>query len=168
VPPQSLPDLPDNYIVLHGVPAHPLWPAAHWQALADAIRGAAVGGVVLRAGEDAPLREIDPPARCTHGRLSQPVAVAPIALFAQLDTGVAHLAKVAGTPLLMLFGPGSEVLFGASRFFAHYHRPGGVPPFSRRNQRSVHHRDVDWALRCFRRFWQWLMNVAVPRHGSHQ
>jgi hypothetical protein len=66
---------------------------------------------------------------------------------------VAHLAKVAGTPLLMLFGPGSEVLFGASRFFAHYHCLGVGPAiFPCRNQRSVHHRDVDWALRCFRRF----------------
>ncbi|WP_199052608.1 glycosyltransferase family 9 protein [Aquitalea sp. ASV15] len=161
MPPQSLPDLPDNYIVLHvgASSATRFWPAAHWQVLADAIRAAQLSVVwSCGPGEDALLREIDPPACDVRMagclsllQLRQLLAGARACVCP--DTGVAHLAKVAGTPLLMLFGPGSEVLFGASRFFAHYHCLGVGPAiFPCRNQRSVHHRDVDWALRCFRRF----------------
>jgi hypothetical protein len=65
MPPQSLPALPDNYIVLHvgASSATRFWPAAHWQALADAIRAAQLSVVwSCGPGEDALLREIDPPA----------------------------------------------------------------------------------------------------------
>jgi hypothetical protein len=61
------------------------------------------------------------------------------------------------TPLVMLFGPGSEVLFGASRFLALVLAGCWPAIFPCRQQKDVHHRHVDWALRCFRRFDKLLM-----------
>lgn len=159
--PQSLPPLPERYVVLHvgASSATRFWPAAHWRELAEAIRGARLAVVwSCGPGEETLLQQIDPPAEdirmagcLTLLQLRQLLAGARACVCP--DTGVAHLAKVAGAPLLMLFGPGSEVLFGSSRFFAHYPCLGVGPDlFPCRNQRSVHHRDVDWALRCFRRF----------------
>jgi len=157
---QTMPDLPDHYVVLHvgASSATRFWPADRWRELAAGIRERGLAVVwSCGPGEDALLREIAPDAadtvmagNLTLLQLRQLLAGARACVCP--DTGVAHLAKIAGTPLLMLFGPGSEVLFGASRFFANY-RCLGVGPalFPCRNQRSVHHRDVDWALRCFRR-----------------
>jgi ADP-heptose:LPS heptosyltransferase len=157
--PQSLPPLPERYVVLHvgASSATRFWPAAHWRELADGIRDRGLAVVwSCGPGEERLLQEIAPAADdavmagcLTLLQLRQLLAAARACVCP--DTGVAHLAKVAGTPLLMLFGPGSEVLFGASRFFSN-HRCLGVGPalFPCRNQRSVHHRDVDWALRCFR------------------
>jgi len=158
---QVMPDLPDHYVVLHvgASSATRFWPADRWRELAAGIRERGLAVVwSCGPGEDALLREIAPDVgdtvmagNLTLLQLRQLLAGARACVCP--DTGVAHLAKIAGTPLLMLFGPGSEVLFGASRFFVNY-RCLGVGPdlFPCRNQRSVHHRDVDWALRCFRRF----------------
>lgn len=158
---QRLPELPDAYVVLHvgASSATRFWPAAHWRELAEGIRKRHLGVVwSCGPGEGSLLQEIAPATTdvvfdgcLTLLQLRQLLQQAAACVCP--DTGVAHLAKIAGTPLLMLFGPGSETLFGASRFFS-AHQCCGVGPaiFPCRNQRSVHHRDVDWALRCFRRF----------------
>ncbi|WP_225547246.1 glycosyltransferase family 9 protein [Chromobacterium violaceum] len=151
--------LPERYVVLHvgASSATRFWPAGHWRQAAEAIR--ASGAFVVWScgpGEQALLDEAVPQAGdlTMAGTLSLPQLRAVLAGALACvcpDTGIAHLAKVANCPLIMLFGPGSETLFGASRFFAG-HICIGVGPrlFPCRNQRSVHYREVDWALRCFR------------------
>ncbi|MGR2680523.1 glycosyltransferase family 9 protein [Chromobacterium haemolyticum] len=158
---ESLPSLPARFVVLHvgASSATRFWPASSWNRVAAAVR--ACRCVVVWScgpGEQHLLSaiEVGPDDLVMAGTLSlaqlrdvlsrAKACVCP-------DTGIAHLAKVAGTPLLMLFGPGSETLFGASRFFAGFTCVGVGPAwFPCRNQRSVHYRDVDWALRCFRKF----------------
>ena len=58
-------------------------------------------------------------SRLTPVKLDLPQIVAPARIGASVagrapDTGIAHLAKLTGTPTVCLFGPGSDVLFGAS------------------------------------------------------
>lgn len=158
---QSMPVLPRDYVVLHvgASSATRFWPPDHWRELAVGIRQQQLTIVwSCGPGEEYLLQDIAPAgddvvmAGCLSLlQLRQLLAGARACVCP--DTGVAHLAKVAGAPLLMLFGPGSEVLFGASRFFANYRCFGvGQTLFPCRNQRSVHHRDVNWALRCFRSY----------------
>lgn len=152
--------LPARYAVLHvgASSASKCWAPANWQQLAHWLRQQQIGVVwSCGPGESALLDAIaiDSHDQVMAGNLDLPqlravlagacVAVCP-------DTGVAHLAKTAGTPLVMLFGPGSAAIFGASRFFSRYPCIAVGPEwFPCRNDRSVHHRPVDWALRCDRR-----------------
>ncbi|OQS30657.1 glycosyltransferase family 9 protein [Chromobacterium violaceum] len=155
----ELPPLPGRYVVLHvgASSATRFWSTASWRRVADEMRCQEVKIVwSCGPGEQWLLEEL--------GQVDVDVILAGALSLPQLravlagalacvcpDTGIAHLAKVAACPLVMLFGPGSETLFGASRFFS-VARCVGVGPalFPCRNQRSVHYRDVEWALRCFR------------------
>ncbi|AXE34734.1 glycosyltransferase family 9 protein [Chromobacterium phragmitis] len=155
----ALPTLPARYVVLHvgASSATRFWPADSWRQVARQARS--LGATVVWScgpGEQRLIDELAPQPgdRVFAGSLSLVqlrAALAGASACVCPDTGIAHLAKVAGCPLIMLFGPGSEMLFGGSRFFAE-HVCVGVGPslFPCRNQRSVHYREVDWALRCFR------------------
>lgn len=158
--PVSLPALPARYVVLHvgASSATKFWPADRWRQVAAFVRGQSLSVVwSCGPGEQALLEPV-----CEGGDLALAGCLSLLQLRGLLagatacvcpDSGVAHLAKVAGAPLVMLFGPGSREVFGAGRFFSGF-RCVGVGPawFPCRNQRSVHYRDVDWALRCFRKF----------------
>lgn len=156
---QRVPALPARYVVLHVGASSPTryWPSEYWQSLAASLRerGLAVvwsGG----PGEHHLIERVTPLPQdvVISGSLTLPQLRAVLAAAQACvcpDTGIAHLAKTAGVPLVMLFGPGSEELFGASHFFSRYTCLGAGPAlFPCRFQRSVHHRPVDWALRCFR------------------
>ncbi|AUH49508.1 heptosyltransferase [Chromobacterium sp. ATCC 53434] len=152
--------LPSDYVLLHvgASSATRYWTAAAWNRLAQAVRTA--GCRVLWScgpGEQSLLAGIEIAERdvLVAGTLNLPQLRAVLARARACvcpDTGIAHLAKVAGAPLLMLFGPGSETLFGASRFFRNQICLGAGPAwFPCRGQSSVHHREVEWALRCGRK-----------------
>ncbi|BBF87126.1 heptosyltransferase family protein [Aquitalea magnusonii] len=147
------------YVVLHvgASSATRYWPTTNWQDLAAGLR--MQGRCIVWScgpGEEQLIGAIDPPA--------QDIVMAGCLNLVQLrallhgaqacicpDTGVAHLAKTAGVPLLMLFGPGSEILFGRSNFFSAIPCVGvGAAWFPCRIQRDMHHRQVSWALRCHR------------------
>jgi len=156
---QQLPPLPANYVVLHVGASSPTryWPAANWQSVAAGLRARGLAVVWSGGpGEGHLIEQVQPLPQDTviAGTLSLPQLRAVLAAARACvcpDTGIAHLAKVAGVPLVMLFGPGSEVLFGGSDFFRLYTCLGAGPAlFPCRFQRSVHHRPVGWALRCFR------------------
>ena len=91
------------------------WPATHWRRVAEnllaenpSLRIAIVGG---EADADclAPLRDLQPTTRIEFWEnlplpeLAQHLGGA--ALYLGHDTGVSHLAAVAGTPSLLIFGP---------------------------------------------------------------
>lgn len=155
----DLPQLPRRYVVLHvgASSATKFWPAASWSRVAEHVRE--MGLFVLWScgpGEQRLLDEVGvmPEDAVVPGTLSLPQLRALLAgamACVSPDTGVAHLAKTANTPLVMLFGPGNTVLFGASRFFSGQTCIAvAAPLFPCRNQHNIHYREVDWAIRCFR------------------
>jgi ADP-heptose:LPS heptosyltransferase len=76
------------------------------------------------------------------------------------DTGIAHLGRLAGAPVVTLYGPGSPVLFGAGEFWRD--APGRavvVDPFPCRDQRTLFKREIAWVRRCQRT----LAECAAPR-----
>jgi ADP-heptose:LPS heptosyltransferase len=148
-----------RYCVLHAGASTPLkqWPAERWRDLGERLtaRGFAV---VLSAGpgEGALLDAIDParawprqPGTLSLGALWHLLAGA--ALVVCPDTGIAHLARLTGTPTVALFGPGSALLSGAGEFWRESRFTAvTIPEFPCRDQRVTMKRDVAWIRRCER------------------
>jgi hypothetical protein len=61
------------------------------------------------------------------------------------------MAKLARTPSVVLYGPGSPALFGPGRFWRnHPYRAVTIPDFPCRDQHGVFKREVTWVRRCYR------------------
>ena len=72
-------------------------------------------------------------------------------LLISVDTGIAHLAKLTGTPILTLFGPGSPVSHGEGLFWERSpHRYVTKNNFICRDQAILFRRKVSWLKRCGR------------------
>ncbi len=147
------------YALLHVGAGSPLrlWEPHKWKTVADTL---AEGGlqVAWSAGrEEAELvRAIDPGGR--HRSYAGQLDLAQLwHLLAgahravTLDTGIAHMAKLTGTPTAALFGPGSDVLFGKGEFWkgAEFHAVT-ITPFPCRDQRILFKRELAWVRRCNR------------------
>jgi ADP-heptose:LPS heptosyltransferase len=152
---------PAPYCVLHvgaGTPLR-LWPAARWRQVLDALlaRGFAVA-ITCGAEEAALALEIDPEQRARHYAGALDLAqlwhlLHGARLTVSLDTGIAHLARAAGSPLVVLFGPGSAQLFGGGNFFsAAPERKVFIPDFFCRDENMIFRRKVIWAAHCGRNF----------------
>jgi ADP-heptose:LPS heptosyltransferase len=155
--PFDLPAAP--YAVLHVGASTPLklWPAERWRALAEGLAGS--GCTVAWSagrGEEGLVAQVDPEGRFHSyaGRLDLAQVwrlVANAQLLIAPDTGIAHLGRVAWTPTLALFGPGSVELCANGDFWRDVPwRPLGQDPFPCRDQRVVFRRPVDWVRRCGR------------------
>jgi len=159
--PESKPfELPDrDYAVLNvdaGTPLR-LWAPHKWLQLADALR--AMGLTVAFCagpGEERMVAAIDPDRRHQSyaGVLDLPQLwrlLENARLLVCLDSGVSHLAKIVGTPSVVLYGPGSPVLFGPGRFWRnHPFRAVTIADFPCRDQHGVFKREVSWVRRCSR------------------
>lgn len=159
LPAQPALDLPAHYVVLHvgASAATKYWPAERWQRVAAYVRASGLAVVWSAGPGEGHLLDAVSPAlgdSVIAGTLSLPQLRAVLGsarACVSPDTGIAHLAKTAAVPLVMLFGPGSPAIFGASHFFRQaVCLTAGAGWFPCRNQRDVHHRPVDWALRCSR------------------
>lgn len=153
--------VPSRHAVLHVGASSPLkqWPASRWRSLADALAADGLD-IVWSAGpgEDAALAAIE--ARAGELRIAGTLSLAGLwhllagaALVVCPDTGVAHLGRIVGAPVVTLFGPGSALMCGPGRFFAAM--PGRavtVDPFPCRDQHIQFFREVPWARRCERLF----------------
>lgn len=159
-PPHAPYDRPrGRYAVLHVGASTPLkhWPAARWSALAQALEadGLEVAWSAGR-GEEALVAACDPDGRRPSfaGRLDLAQLwdlVAGAALFVAPDTGVSHLARLAWTPSITIFGPGSPLLVGAGQFFRDVPwRAAAREPFACRDQDILFGRHVAWVRRCGR------------------
>jgi ADP-heptose:LPS heptosyltransferase len=147
------------YCVLHAGASTPLkhWPPERWRELASwlAERGYVV---VLSAGpgEARLLEAIDPARRWLRypGTLSLEALwrlIAHAALLVCPDTGVAHLARLTGTPTVALFGPGSTLVSGAGAFWRDAPFTAlTLADFPCRDQRILMRREVAWVRRCGR------------------
>lgn len=134
-----------------------LWPAERWQALAGQLHELGLSIVWSAGAGEAGLAAAADPARqyvdlC--GKLDLPQlwsAVAQASVLVCPDTGISHMAKLAGVPTVSLFGPGSALLCGKGDFWA------GMPwravtaaAMPCRNQQKQFGRRIPWVARCAR------------------
>jgi ADP-heptose:LPS heptosyltransferase len=134
-----------------------LWPAHKWLQVADALKSMGLE-VALCAGpgEERMVEAIDPERRYRSYAgaldLSQLWCLLEGArLLVCLDSGVGHLAKLARTPSVVLYGPGSPVVHGPGIFWRnHPYRAVTIPDFPCRDQHGVFKREVTWVKRCYR------------------
>jgi ADP-heptose:LPS heptosyltransferase len=107
-------------------------------------------------GEEAIVAACDPQRafRSYAGRLDLVQVRALVegaALLVAPDTGVAHLGRVAFTPNVTLYGPGSAVLAGTGSFWRDTpSRAITIEEFPCRDQRLLFGRELDWVRRCRR------------------
>ena len=159
---------PSPYAVLHVGASSPLklWPPAYWRALAAHLRARGLR-VAWSAGpgEEALVAPCgpDPADHVVAGRLDlaqlwQLVGAASLVVCP--DTSVAHLGRIAGTPTVALFGPGSALLAGSGRFWRESrYRALSVVPFPCRDQHLMFKREVPWVSICKRS----TAECAAPR-----
>ena len=158
--PAEIPSLPAApYAVLHlgASSPHKLWPAKHWRALAEAFDVAGVR-VVWSAGprELDLVHAVDPEGRFVSmaGKLDLAGLwhlLAGAAVLVSPDTGVAHLARLTGTPAVVLFGPGSPIISGPGRFWRD--SPFAVvwvEDIPCRDQNLLFERPLPWVRHCWR------------------
>ncbi|MEP6943686.1 MAG: glycosyltransferase family 9 protein [Betaproteobacteria bacterium] len=159
-PPMSGIELPPKpYAVLHVGASTPLkrWDAERWRALAATLAASGLEPVWSAGrGEEALVAACDGARRHRSfaGALSTEQLwhlVAGASLLVAPDSGVAHLGRVAGTPTVALFGPGSATISGAGEFWRDApYRAVTVTPFDCRDQRILFKRELDWVRRCGR------------------
>ncbi|CAG0964834.1 Lipopolysaccharide core heptosyltransferase RfaQ [Burkholderiales bacterium] len=148
-----------RYAVLHVGASTPLkrWSPERWRAVAALLAARGIEPVWSGGrGEDAIVRACDPEVR--HRSYAGALDLAQMralldraALLVSPDTGIAHLGRIAGTPSVTLYGPGSATLTGAGRFYAAMPwRAVTVDPFPCRDQRILFKREIDWVRRCGR------------------
>lgn len=148
-----------DYAVLNVDASSPLrfWPAHKWLQLADALEALGLEVVFCAGpGEKRMVEAIDPGRRHASyaGMLDLPQLwrlLESARLLVCLDSGVGHMAKLARTPSVVLYGPGSPALFGPGRFWRnHPYRAVTIADFPCRDQRGVFKREVSWVRRCYR------------------
>lgn len=159
MPPATLVLPAGDYCVLHVGASTPLklWGAEKWRGLAESLERRGMR-VVFSAGprEGAIIDDIDPEAQRPRfaGNLSLPQVwhlIAGARLVVCPDTGVAHLARVAGVPVVVIFGGGSASLFGGGEFWRDAReRKITLPNFPCRDENVIFRRQVPWAGNCAR------------------
>ena len=147
------------YAVLHVGGSTPLkhWMPGRWADLARELSSQGVEPVWSAGrGEEALVAAADPEGRHRSYAGGLDLAqmwhlVAGAAVLVSPDTGIAHLGRVAWTPTVTLFGPGSAVLAGTGSFWRDTPwRAVGRDPFPCRDQRFLFRRELDWVRRCGR------------------
>jgi ADP-heptose:LPS heptosyltransferase len=159
--PEAAPfELPQrDYAVLNVDAGSPLrlWQPHKWLQVADALaRTGLEVAFCTGPGEQHLVEAIDPERR--HRSYAGVLDLLQLwrlleraRLLVCLDSGVSHLAKLAHTPSVVLYGPGSPVLFGPGRFWRnHPYRAVTIADFPCRDQNGVFKREVSWVRRCQR------------------
>ncbi len=157
--PADFPDLPQRYCVMHlgASSPHKRWPAENWRRLA-AWAVAREYSVVVSVGphEAALVEAVDPDGSYIHAAGRFDVAglwhlVAGAAFLVCPDTGVAHLARLTGTPTVALFGPGSPIVSGPGRFWENSPFASvWIEDVACRDQNLLFERPLPWVRQCWR------------------
>ena len=159
-PPADLLALPPApYCVLHVAASTRLkhWEPEKWRALIAHVVACGINPVLSAGpGEDALIRQIDPEGRYQ----SFPGSLQLVQMWHLLagasavvcpDTGVGHLARIAGTPAVILYGPGSALLFGGGIFWCNVpDRKVTIANFPCRDENVVFRRYLPGAQQCAR------------------
>jgi ADP-heptose:LPS heptosyltransferase len=156
----SLPfDRSKPYVVCHLGASNSLkfWQASSWQVLLNNLKKQKYE-VVLSVGPNEAylINEIDPDYQYhhvpgTYSLIEMWALVEQAKFVVSPDTGIAHFAKLAGTPIVTLFGPGSPVSHGEGLFWKkciYYHAT--KDNFICRDQQILFRRKVLWLNRCGR------------------
>ncbi len=152
-------DTSKPYVVCHLGASNPLkfWPSQSWQRLMEEIKRQGFE-ICISVGpqEDYLIEEVDPDHQYhhiagTYSLIEMWALIEDSKLLISVDTGIAHLAKLAGTPILTLFGPGSPVSHGEGLFWEKSpHRHATQNNFMCRDQPILFRRKVSWLKRCGR------------------
>jgi ADP-heptose:LPS heptosyltransferase len=147
------------YVVCHLGASNTLkfWPAQSWQLLMKELKRQGFE-ICISVGpkEECLIEEVDPDHQYhhiagTYSLIEMWALIEDAKLLISVDTGIAHLAKLAGTPILTLFGPGSLVSHGEGLFWKksiYYHAT--KDNFICRDQPILFRRKVPWLKRCGR------------------
>lgn len=160
-PAAALAELPPQpYGVLHLSARNPLrrWPAAYWREVAAALRQNGLRVVwSVAPGEAALLETVGPEATDERiaGTLSLPGLrglLAGARLLVTVETGIAHLCRLTGTPSVVVFGQGNPALHGNEPFWrqASPMRPAFVSDVPCRDGQRLFGRLLPWVRRCDR------------------
>lgn len=155
--PFSLPYTP--YCLLHVGASSPLkyWESDKWAVLASHLTKLGLR-VVWSAGpnEKHIIATIDPAENYLSyaGQLTLDqlwYLIKRASLLVSLDTGISHLGRIIGTPVVTLFGPGSAVICGPGEFWRDSTcRSVTIDNFSCRDQKILFKRSISWVRRCGR------------------
>jgi ADP-heptose:LPS heptosyltransferase len=118
-----------SFVVCHLGASNPLkfWPAKYWQTLIEELKHKGFEIYISAGpGEEYLIREVDSDniyqhIRGTYSLLEMWFLIDHAKLLISVDTGIAHLAKLSNTPIITLFGPGSQVSHGAGNFWKFSH-----------------------------------------------
>lgn len=154
----NLPQEP--YCILHVSARNPLrqWPIVNWQQIGLYLRGRGYCIVWSTApGEDAVLNAIKPeisdisfPGTLNLKELRYLISKA--SLLITVETGIAHLCRITGTPSVVIYGQGNPALHGSEPFWniASPMEALFKADVSCRNQSHLFKRQIPWVQRCDR------------------
>jgi ADP-heptose:LPS heptosyltransferase len=150
---------PSPYCVLHVGASTRLkhWEPAKWRSLITHVEASGMKPVISAGpSEEALITQVDPeshylsyPGRLSLAQMWRLLAGASAVVCP--DTGVGHLARLAGVPAVILFGPGSAMLFGGGEFWRDMpDRKVTIAKFPCRDENIVFRRYLPWAETCGR------------------
>src|SRR5882672_9758828 len=158
-PADSFPLPPSRYCVLHVGASTRLryWEPEKWRSLIAHVEASGMKPVISAGpGEQGLVAQIDPESHC----LSYPGSLSLTQMWRLLDgasavvcpdTGIAHLARLAGTPAVVLYGPGSATLVGGGEFWRGIpDRKVTIARFPCRDENLLFRRYLPWAEHCGR------------------
>lgn len=153
----GLPKL-SRYIVIHVGARNRLryWSADHWLEVAKALNDRGYEIIFTCApGEASQLeRMIQSPYRTFPGNLTllqMAVLLHDASLIVCSDTGIAHMARLLNVDICVIFGQGSERLFGQHSLFKGRYVPV-IKSVDCRNQKVLFRRYAPWVARCNRTY----------------
>lgn len=152
--PVSFVDSP--YVVCHlgASTSLKVWSTKNWQSVVDWLQDKGYRVAVSVGPGESQLASGLRCDRVFWGDLSLGALwklVQQASLLVSVDTGVAHMGKLTGTPTVALYGPGSAVLHDAGLFWDQKKfRPVTVPSFPCRDQARFFRRTLPWIQRCGR------------------
>ena len=136
---------------------HKQWPAERWRAVLDWAEKEGYEAVLSSGpGEESLLHPVDPEGRrsALAGQLDLPQLwdlLRNASFLVCPDTGVAHMARLVGTPTVAIYGPGSPISTGPGRFWASSpFQALWDPDVACRDQSDLFGRRVTWVRQCWR------------------
>lgn len=148
---------PRPFAVFHVGASSPLklWPPNRWKALAEKLEAMGLRIIFTPGkGETSLVDKIDPKSHYQRLDLDLPQMFKLLReanLVVSPDTGIAHLARIAGVPSVTLFGPGSATACGPGNFWINIPwKSAGEQAFSCRDQHTMFGRDSPNIFHCRR------------------
>ena len=156
-------DTSKPYIVCHLGASNELrfWPQMAWQKLCKDLTAEGFETILTTGPNEVHLLHQVDPTGLYH---SVPGNFSLIEMWALLenasllvssDTGIVHLAKIACTPTITLYGPGSNLIHGPGKFWMNqFFEVATIDSYPCRDQKFLFRRKIMWLNRCSRNITQ--------------